>query len=56
MNQVGGEGDGDIEGVVKAWLPPLKTINLTACQRICFKATQRRINTIHKGKGNTGKH
>ena len=52
MNPVGGEGDRDgVEGIVKAWLPPLKTISLLiACQRICFEAT-RRISTIHKGKG-----
>ena len=63
MNLVGGEGDGDgnMEGVVKGWLPPLKTISLLiACQRICFEAIRRRINTIHKGKGkgkgSAGKH
>ena len=53
MNPVGGYG----KGVVKAWLPPLKTINsLTICQRIFFEPTGRRINTIHKGKGSVSKH
>ena len=57
MNLVGGEGDRDGEGVVKALLSPLKTFNsLTACQRICFEAIGRRINTIHKGKGSASKH
>ena len=47
MNPVGGEG------AVKAWLPPSKTINsLTACQRICFEAIGRRINTIHRHRCN----
>ena len=40
MNPVGGEGEGDKKGAVKAWLPPLKTINsLTTCPTIFFEAT-----------------